>query len=122
MGTNDNAQARSRSPGEFEPPARTRHESDATARAPGRAGDAVDTIRIPGAPSSQPPPLHEPTTPQGPLPPKPEQQAPRPVSPTGVETGTDPDGRAQSGSALTTAQGLRLSDTDHSLKAGSRGP
>jgi catalase len=32
------------------------------------------------------------------------------------------DARAQSGDYLTTAQGLRLPDTDHSLKAGERGP
>ncbi|MEV6286132.1 catalase [Kribbella sp. NPDC051770] len=32
------------------------------------------------------------------------------------------DARAQSGNYLTTAQGVRLPDTDHSLKAGSRGP
>ncbi|WP_422774639.1 catalase [Plantactinospora sp. WMMC1484] len=35
---------------------------------------------------------------------------------------TAPDPRAQGGEFLTTAQGLRLSDTDHSLKAGDRGP
>ncbi|MEV6608521.1 catalase [Kutzneria sp. NPDC051319] len=48
---------------------------------------------------------------------KPDQSAPAPVEPTGVE-GT----RTQNGEFLTTAQGLRLPDTDHSLKAGSRGP
>jgi catalase len=36
--------------------------------------------------------------------------------------GPDSDPRAQSGEFLTTAQGLRLPDTDHSLKAGARGP
>jgi catalase len=39
--------------------------------------------------------------------------------PTGSSAGA---GRAQSGEYLTTAQGLRLPDTDHSLKAGDRGP
>jgi catalase len=34
----------------------------------------------------------------------------------------DPGCRAQAGEFLTTAQGLRLPDTDHSLKAGERGP
>jgi catalase len=55
---------------------------------------------------------------------KPNQSAPRPASPTGVTNGqsADPDPRAQSGTYLTTAQGLRLPDTDHSLKAGARGP
>jgi catalase len=55
---------------------------------------------------------------------KPDQTAPRPASPTGVTDSQvpDPDPRAQSGSYLTTAEGLRLPDTDHSLKAGPRGP
>jgi catalase len=55
---------------------------------------------------------------------KPDQSAPRPASPTGVTNGqsADPDPRAQSGGYLTSAQGLRLPDTDHSLKAGPRGP
>ena len=59
-----------------------------------------------------------------PAPRKPDQSAPRPASPTGVTNGQspDPDPRAQSGEFLTTAQGLRLPDTDHSLKAGARGP
>ncbi len=53
-----------------------------------------------------------------------DQSAPMLTSPTGVVTG-DPgavDDRAQAGEYLTTAQGLRLPDTDHSLKAGDRGP
>ena len=55
---------------------------------------------------------------------KPEQTAPKPTSPTGSTNGevADFDPRAQSGKYLTTAQGLRLPDTDHSLKAGNRGP
>ncbi|WP_293004506.1 catalase [Mycobacterium sp.] len=54
---------------------------------------------------------------------KPEQSAPAKKSPTGAHAnGSDSDPRAQQGSYLTTAQGLRLPDTDHSLKAGSRGP
>ena len=59
-----------------------------------------------------------------PPPPKPDQSAPRPTSATGVTNGQSPDGdpRAQSGRYLTTAQGLRLPDTDHSLKVGPRGP
>ena len=56
---------------------------------------------------------------------KPSQAAPRPTSATGarlddVVDGQDP--RAQQGEYLTTAQGVRIPDTDHSLKAGSRGP
>jgi catalase len=58
---------------------------------------------------------------------KPDQSAPAPQSPTGVPAeglvaALTPDVRAQSGEYLTTAQGLRLPDTDHSLKAGPRGP
>ena len=59
-----------------------------------------------------------------PTPRKPDQSAPAAVSPTGATNGqrADADPRAQSGQYLTTAQGLRLPDTDHSLKAGDRGP
>ncbi|WOH20620.1 catalase [Paenarthrobacter sp. GOM3] len=81
-----------------------------------------DNTVIPGAPSSEPPTVEEPTTPREPLPPKPDQQAPEAVSPTGSPTGAPVNSRAQSGQYLTTAQGLRLGDTDHSLRAGSRGP
>lgn len=53
-----------------------------------------------------------------------DQTAPKRTSPTGNTNGEvgDYDPRAQSGKYLTTAQGLRLPDTDHSLKAGARGP
>ena len=59
-----------------------------------------------------------------PVPRTPDQSAPAPVGPTGAAPAGSPsgDGRAQSGEYLTTAQGVRLPDTDHSLKAGSRGP
>lgn len=77
--------------------------------------------KIPGAPSSEPPTVAEPTEPREPLPPKPDQRRAAPVSPTGVATSPD-DARVQSGAYLTTAQGLRVADTDHSLKAGARGP
>nr|WP_072803297.1 catalase [Rhodococcus yunnanensis] len=49
--------------------------------------------------------------------PRSDQSAPAPIGPTGV-----PDTRAQEGAFLTTAQGVRLPDTHHSLKAGDRGP
>ncbi len=55
---------------------------------------------------------------------QPDQSAPKRTSPTGVGA-SDPgalDSRAQAGQYLTTTQGLRLPDTDHSLKAGDRGP
>ena len=83
---------------------------------------AEANINIPGAPSPEPPGIEEPTTPREPLPPKPDQRGPEAVSPTGTPTGAPVNSRAQSGQYLTTAQGLRLRDTDHSLKAGSRGP
>jgi catalase len=83
---------------------------------------AENRIQIPGAPGSEPPAVEEPTTPREPLPPKPDQLGPEAVSPTGSPTGAPVTSRAQSGQYLTTAQGLRLGDTDHSLKAGSRGP
>ena len=57
-----------------------------------------------------------------PSPRKSDQSAPAEVGPTGAASGQSPDPRAQSGAYLTTAQGLRLPDTDHSLKAGARGP
>jgi catalase len=59
-----------------------------------------------------------------PAPRKRDQGAPARTSPTGASTGADTpvDPRAQTGQFLTTAQGLRLPDTDHSLKVGDRGP
>jgi catalase len=56
---------------------------------------------------------------------QPDQSAPATVSPTGVvyegpAEGRDP--RGQAGDALTTPNGVRVPDTDHSLKAGPRGP
>lgn len=77
---------------------------------------------IPGAPSSEPPAFKEPTEPRRPLPPKPDQQGPEMVSPTGSPTGEPAGSRSQGGDYLTTAQAARLADTDHSLKAGRRGP
>ena len=55
---------------------------------------------------------------------KSDQSAPAPVSPTGVPDAapvTITDSRAQAGEFLTGAQGVRVDDTDHSLKAGRRG-
>jgi catalase len=69
-----------------------------------------------------PPTVDEPTTPHEPFPAPPDQAAPEPVSATGKPSGAPHDVRAQSGAYLTSAQGLRRPDTDHSLKAGPRGP
>ncbi|MDQ3491706.1 MAG: catalase [Chloroflexota bacterium] len=77
---------------------------------------------IPGAPSVEPPTVNEPTEPRDPLPPKPDQDAPETVSPTGKATGAPKSANSQGGSFLTTSQGARLYETDHSLKAGRRGP
>jgi catalase len=60
-----------------------------------------------------------------PTPRKPDQSAPKSASPTGVpayEAASRTETGAQAGEFLTTAQGVRLPDTDHSLKAGTRGP
>ncbi|POH71583.1 catalase, partial [Arthrobacter glacialis] len=77
---------------------------------------------IPGAPSIEPLSFEEPAEARKPLPPKPDQHGPELVSPTGTPTGEPEGSRSQSGDYLTTAQGARLQDTDHSLKAGRRGP
>ncbi|MGV2917498.1 catalase [Streptomyces alfalfae] len=77
---------------------------------------------IPGAPGPEAVPVAEPTEPREPLPPKPDQRGPDTYSPTGQATGVPQDRVAQDGAYLTTAQGARLHDTDHSLKAGPRGP
>src|SRR6202012_854368 len=43
-------------------------------------------------------------------------------TPTGQPSKDGPAAVAQEGTFLTTAQGVRIPDTDHSLKAGERGP
>ena len=58
----------------------------------------------------------------GPLPPKPDQAAPDRRTATGAPTDVAATDVGQQGAFLTTAQGVRLRDTDHSLKAGRRGP
>ncbi|KUI31428.1 catalase [Mycobacterium sp. GA-2829] len=80
------------------------------------------TSYIPGMPGSKPPSFEEPTAPQEPLPPKPDQSGPDLRTATGVSVGGSQTARGQQGEYLTTAQGARLYDTDHSLKAGVRGP
>ncbi|MFE2757099.1 catalase [Actinosynnema sp. NPDC059335] len=80
------------------------------------------TPPVPGTPGSAPPPLDPPDEPQGPLPRKPDQASPQTRTATGAETGAAADVREQQGEYLTTSTGTRLYDTDHSLKAGSRGP
>lgn len=77
---------------------------------------------VPGVPAPEPPSLEEPTEPREPLPPKPDQAAPAMGTATGADTGAAPTARAQQDAYLTTSSGVRLADTDHSLKAGPRGP
>lgn len=77
---------------------------------------------IPGSPGPEAVPVQEPTEVREPLPAKNDQHGPDTYSPTGQETGVRQDKVAQGGAYLTTAQGARLYDTDHSLKAGPRGP
>ncbi|MFF5446323.1 catalase [Streptomyces sp. NPDC012888] len=77
---------------------------------------------VPGRPAPVPPEVREPTEPHDPLPPKPDQSGPETVGPTGQPTGADRARTSQSGAYLTNAQGTRLYETDHSLKAGPRGP
>lgn len=86
--------------------------------------DAVSFVDkpVPGAPGSEPPSLEEPTEPREVPPPKPDQQQPTPVSPTGAPSQDPPTASAQQGAYLTTATGVRIGDSDHSLKAGPRGP
>ncbi|MBM7519787.1 catalase [Nocardioides nitrophenolicus] len=77
---------------------------------------------IPGAPAPAPPSLTEPTEPVDPLSPKPDQGTPDTRTPTGAPADEDPRSVGQQGRWLTTSTGTRLRDTDHSLKAGERGP
>jgi catalase len=95
--------------------------ADAAEKAVDKAADALAPT-IPGSPGSATPTVAEPTTPEPPLPPSEDQAAPQARTATGAETGADETKRNQQGAYLTTAQGARLRDSDHSLKAGPRGP
>lgn len=77
---------------------------------------------VPGVPSSEAPSIEEPTSPRPPLPPKADQTGPEPRTPTGAALDAPQEAMAQQGAQLTTANGTPLADTDHSLKAGPRGP
>ncbi len=73
---------------------------------------------IPGVRGVEPPTVAQPSEPRAPLPPKPDQSAPAVVSATGAGVDGPEQPRAQEGAYLTTAQGVRLRETDHSLTAG----
>jgi len=77
---------------------------------------------IPGAPSSEEAALEEPTTHREPLPPKPDQTGPDVRTASGAVANEDQAVNAQQGEWLTTSVGVRLRETDKSLKAGRRGP
>ncbi|MGB0100046.1 MAG: catalase [Nocardioides sp.] len=81
-----------------------------------------ETPTVPGAPGSGTPTVEGPTKPRDPLPPKPDQAGPARRTPTGAETDVAAAAVSGQGRFLTTAQGARLRDSDHSLKAGERGP
>ncbi|QCX29216.1 catalase [Nocardioides jishulii] len=90
------------------------------------AKDALDPTSegnvVPGRPNAVPPTVEEPTEPHDPLPPKPDQRGAATRTATGAPTEAPDRVRAQQGAYLTTSTGARLRDTDHSLKAGPRGP
>ncbi|MDQ0645331.1 catalase [Microbacterium murale] len=78
-------------------------------------------IPLPGSPASHAPRQDEPRDGQV-LPPKPDQTGPEVRTPTGAPSADPQEAVAQQGDRLTTAQGTRLRETDHSLTAGPRGP
>ncbi|WP_110205304.1 catalase [Nocardioides daejeonensis] len=80
------------------------------------------TPDAPGRPAPEAPSVEEPTTPRKPLPSKGDQRGPAHRTPTGATPDDHDRSAAQQGGHLTTSQGARLRDSDHSLKAGARGP
>ena len=80
---------------------------------------------VPGTPGSHTPHVNEPNEAAAPPQPLNAQTSPEAYSPTGCpfKIGADnQDPRRQQGEYLTTAQGARLNETNHSLRAGERGP
>ena len=68
------------------------------------------------------PPDEDPGTPCEQAGPAPDQEGPALRGPTGAPIPGEATVRAQQGPRLTTPQGAGVYDTDHSLKAGARGP
>jgi hypothetical protein len=102
-----------------------RKQAKRVAEAATKVAAAIESLAeppVPGAPGPEPSSLEEPTSPREPLPPKPDQEAPETRTPTGAETGAPAEAAGQQDAFLTTATGVRVADTDHSLKAGERGP
>ena len=82
----------------------------------------LETSDLPGSPGSATPVVAESTQPREPLPAKPDQAGPERRTATGTPTDVEAEAVSGHGRWLTTAQGARLRDSDHSLKAGERGP
>lgn len=80
------------------------------------------TPPVPGAPSPQSPHAAQPVDPTGPLAPANDQRGPDPHTATGAPLPVPGTALAQQGARLTSPGGVPLRDTDHSLKAGRRGP
>src|SRR3954447_15301059 len=95
-------------------------ESAAATVAEGLA--ALEKPEVPGTPGSGTPAVAEPTKPRDPLPPKPDQAGPDRRTATGAPSDVEAERVSAQGGFLTTAQGARPRDPDHSLKAGERGP
>ncbi|MFK0203291.1 catalase [Streptomyces lavendulae] len=93
-----------------------------TTTAKSKSGKRAKPDTAPGRPAPKLPKVTEPTEPREPQPPGQDQAGPDTLSPTGQPTGAPQAAVAQGGAYLTTAQGARLYDSDHSLKAGPRGP
>lgn len=109
----------------MDPSQTAKNVKDAVGTAAQKTAEKVSEVltpEVPGVPASEPAPLVEPTEPRGPLPPRDDQGAPARRTPTGAETDLPATAVGQQGAYLTTAQGARLRDSDHSLKAGERGP
>ena len=83
--------------------------------------DTVDAA-LPGAPTPATPSVAEPSEPAEGGFAKDDQAAPDLRTATGADPRTTDTPRRQQGRWHTTATGVRLRDTDHSLKAGERGP
>ena len=95
--------------------------TNAVAAAADKVARALEP-RPPGAPGAVPPEMAEPVEPHEPLGPQPHQGEPDLRTATGSPLHGPEAARGAQGAYLTTSQGLRLPDTDHSLKAGARGP
>lgn len=82
----------------------------------------MNDIHIPGAPQEDPVSAEQPTQPVKSPTPKSDQRGAPEVSPTGEPMQDAARASQQQGAYLTTAQGARVQNTDHSLRAGERGP